>query len=108
VTSRRRHRRRLGHQTRFNLTVAVTIIVVAWFAVPPLTHFAESISGYNPAVYEPKDAERQVWSERAGADRLFGRLDWNDVLGLGCFVLVAILWLTLMPERSPRQRTPPR
>ena len=108
MTLRRAYRRRFGHHTRFNLTVALTILVVAWVAVPPVTRFVDSMSGYNPVVYEPKDAERQAWFERGGAPHLLSRLEWNDLLGLGLFLAVAILWLTIMSERSPRHRTPPR
>jgi hypothetical protein len=104
MTLRRAYHRRFGHHTRFHLAVVLTILVVAWVAVPPVTRFVDSMSGYNPAVYEPKDLERQSWAERPGAQTILSRFDWSDLLRVGLFLFVAVLWLTLMPERAARRR----
>jgi hypothetical protein len=106
-TLRRAYRRWFGHHARFNLAVILTIVVVAWVAVPSVARFVNAWAGYAPAHYEPKDLERQSWMERQGADGLLGRLEWNDVLGIALFILVAVVWLTLVPDRA-RRRGPPR
>jgi hypothetical protein len=103
-TLRRAYRRRFGRHTRFNFAVVLTIVLVAWVAVPSVARFVNAWAGYSPAHYEPKDLERQTWLERHDPVGLLGSLEWNDVLGIGLFVLVAVVWLTLMPDRGPRRR----
>lgn len=106
-TLRRTYRRRFGRHARFNFAVVLTILVVAWVAVPSVARFVNAWAGYAPTHYEPKDFERQSWMERHRADGLLGGLDWNDVIGIALFLLVAVVWLTLMPNRASR-RGPPR
>jgi hypothetical protein len=50
--------------------------------------------------------ERQTWLERHDADSLLARLEWNDFIGIGLFLLVAVVWLTLVPDRASRRRPP--
>jgi hypothetical protein len=104
---RRAYRRRFGEHARFNFAVVLTILVVAWVAVPSVARFVNAWGGYAPVDYEPKDFERQTWLERHTSDSLLARLDWNDFIGIGLFLLVAVVWLTLMPERPSRRRPPP-
>ena len=106
-TLRRAYRHRFGHHARFNVAVVLTILVVAWVAVPTVARFVNAWAGYAPVTYEPKDFERQTWLERHAADVLLARLDWNDVIGIGLFLLVGVVWLTLMPDRVSRRRPPP-
>lgn len=101
---RRAYRLRFGYLTRFNVAVVLTILVVAWVVVPSIARFVNAWAGYAPLGYEPKDFERQTWLERGSAEALLGRLEWNDVIGIGLFLLVALVWLTLMPERASRRR----
>jgi hypothetical protein len=106
-TLHRAFRRRFRRHVRFNVAVMLTILVVAWVAVPGVARFVNSWAGYEPVGYEPKDLDRQMWLERNGAEALLERLPWNDVIGIGLFVLVAVLWLTLVPDRAGRRRPPP-
>jgi hypothetical protein len=103
---RRAYRRRFGYHARFNFAVVLTVLVVAWVAVPSVARFVNAWAGYAPTHYEPKDFERQTWLERDMADSLLGRLEWNDIIGIGLFLLVAVVWMTLMPERAARRRPP--
>jgi len=109
VGALRRLPRRLRRQGRFHLAVVLTLVVACYVAVPPITHFLESVAGYSPAHYEPKDFERQEWLRHQDLDALLSRVSWQTVLHLVLFALVAAVWLTLLPPRSPRRRvTPPR
>ena len=103
---RRAYRRRFGRHARFNFAVMLTIVVVAWVAVPSVARFVNAWAGYAPVNYEPKDFERQSWMERQDPVTLLGRLDWNDLVGIGLFLLVAVVWLTLVPERASRRGPP--
>jgi hypothetical protein len=105
-TLRRAYRRRFGRHARFNFAMMLTIVVVAWVAVPSVARFVSAWAGYSPVRYEPKDLERQSWMERQDPDTLLGRLDWNDVVGVALFLLVAVVWLTLVPDRASRRRPP--
>jgi len=105
-TLRRAYHRRFGHHARFNFAVLLTILVVAWVAVPSIARFVSAWAGYAPQHYEPKDFERQTWLERHTTDSLLGRLEWDDFIGIGLFLLVAVVWLTLMPDRAARRRPP--
>ncbi len=103
---RRAYRRRFGHHGRFNLAVVLTIVFVAWVIVPAVARFVNAWAGYAPVAYEPKDLERQTWLERRTADALLGRFEWTDFVGVALFVVVAAVWLTLVPDRAPRRRLP--
>ena len=106
TTVRRAYRRRFGPHARFNFAVVLTVVVVAWVAVPSVARFINAWAGYAPVSYEPKDFERQTWLERHAADVFLARLDWNDIIGIGLFLLVAVVWLTLVPDRASRRRPP--
>lgn len=102
---RRPYRRRFGRHARFNVAVVLTVLLVAWVAVPSVARFVNAWAGYAPVRYEPKDFERQTWLERLPADSLLAHLEWDDVVGIALFVLVAAVWLTLMPGRASRGRS---
>ena len=61
MSLRRYYHRRFGYSERFHIAVIFTILVVAYVAVPLVVRFVDSIGGYNPVYYEPKDFERQDW-----------------------------------------------
>lgn len=97
-------RRRFGRHARFNLAVVLTILLVAWVAVPSVARFVNAWTGYAPTHYEPKDFERQTWLEQHPAPALLAHLEWDDLIGIALFVVVAVIWLTLMPDRASRRR----
>ena len=103
-------RRRFDHRARFQLAVVLTIMAVAYVAVPPVVRFVESISGYSPHDYEPKDFARGEWlrQQESGGDPVLDKLSWQTASSVLIFLLVAVVWLTLVPYRSPRRRSPPR
>lgn len=105
MSLRRYYQRHGGYRARFHLTVVLTIFAVAYVVVPPVTHLLESLGGYGPAYYEPKDFERQAWVGRVERrDERFRGLSWRAVFSVALFLLVAALWLTLLPGRPPRRR----
>jgi hypothetical protein len=98
--SLRRLYRRTRRHARFNFAVLLTIVVVAWVAVPQIAHWLDAVPGYNPSYYEPKDTERQAWLTRPGVG-LLASIPWETAFNVTLFVLVAIVWLTLVPTRRP-------
>jgi hypothetical protein len=99
--------REARRRARFTVAVLLTIVVVAYVGVPHVARIVESMSGYNPGRYEPKDLERGAWLQRAGDSTLFAHLDWQTLVNVALFLLVAVVWLTLVPTRRGR-RTPYR
>jgi hypothetical protein len=106
MSLRRSYHRYFGYRGRFHLAVIFTIVVVAYVVVPRVARLFESIAGYNPTGYEPKDLDRQRWLESSGP--AIAGLEWDTVVGITLFLLVAVVWLTFVPTRASRQRTPPR
>jgi hypothetical protein len=105
---RRNYSSRFGRQARFNLAVLVTVVVVAYVAVPPVVRWSESLSGYNPARYEPKDADRESWVRHRDVSTLRG-VNMDSLVYLGLFLLLAAVWLPLVSGRTgSRRRAPPR
>jgi hypothetical protein len=105
--SLRRTVRRARRQARFHLAVLLTIVAVAYVAVPHVARLVESVGGYNPGHYEPKDLERGAWIQRADGATLFARVPWDTVVSIALFLLVAVVWLTLIPP-GPARRPPHR
>ena len=105
--SLRRTYRRARRQARFNFAVLLTILVVAYVGVPHVARLAESIGGYNPGHYEPKDLERGVWMQQTEGTTLLSRLPWDTLVNIALFLLVAVVWLTLVPP-GPARRPPHR
>jgi hypothetical protein len=91
---------------RFHLAVLLTIVVVAYAGVPHVARVVDALGGYNPGHYEPKDAERAAWVQRADSDAFLARIPWETVVHVLLFLLVAVVWLTLVPTRAAR-RPPP-
>jgi hypothetical protein len=107
ISLRRYYHRHFGHHERFHLAVVLTIIVVAYVAVPRVVHYVEALRGYAPAHYEPKDVERQEWLSHHTVEGWTG-VSFDVLVDVVLFVLVAIVWLTLVPVRAGRHRSPPR
>jgi hypothetical protein len=108
MSLRRYYHRRFGHHERFHLAMLFTILVVAWVAVPLVVRFVDAVRGYDPAYYEPKDFERQVWIKRQIVPAVLPGVSWEIVIDVALFLLVAVVWLTFVPARSPRRHAPPR
>ena len=85
-----------------------TIVVAAYVAVPQVVRFVDAVRGYDPAFYEPKDFERQAWLKRQVASTVIPGLSWEIMIDIILFLLVAVVWLTLVPTRASRRRSPPR
>ena len=87
----------------------LTIFAVSYVLVPRLAHFVDTMSHYNPAHYEPKDADRAEWLSRQGdPDAFLYSISGDTLFSIALFVLVAVVWLTIVPERAPRRRPPTR
>jgi hypothetical protein len=108
MSLRRAYHRHFGYHGRFHLAVIFTIVVVAYVAVPRVARLLESVAGYNPAHYEPKDFDRERWLREHVGPAVLGGLDWDTVVGITLFLLVAVVWLTFVPTRSSRRRSSPR
>jgi hypothetical protein len=105
--SLRRAYRQARRKARFHFAVLLTIVVVAYVAVPQVARVIEAVGGYNPGHFEPKDHERGAWLQRADGSDVLQRIPWEILVNVALFLLVAVVWLTLVPTRAPR-RPPPR
>ena len=105
--SLRRTYRRARRKARFHFAVLLTIVVVAYVGVPHLARLVEAVGGYNPGHYEPKDVERGVWMQHTEGVTLLSRLSWDTLVNIALFLLVAVVWLTLVPP-GPARRPPHR
>jgi hypothetical protein len=105
--SLRRTYRRARRQARFMFAVLLTIVVVAYVGVPQVARLVQSVGGYDPGHYEPKDLERGAWLQNADGATLFSRLPWTTLVSVALFLLVAVVWLTLIPP-GPARRPPHR
>ncbi|OLC94092.1 MAG: hypothetical protein AUJ05_06400 [Candidatus Rokubacteria bacterium 13_1_40CM_3_69_38] len=108
MSLRRYYHRHFGHHERFHLAVIFTIVVVAYVVVPIAVRYIEALQGYSPHFYEPKDLERQEWLRRTGVPNQLAGLSWDVVVNTALLILVAVVWLTLVPTRASRRRSPPR
>jgi hypothetical protein len=109
VSLRRYYHRHFGYHARFHFAVVVTILAVAYVAVPHVARFVDSIGGYNPVEYEPKDADRADWTRQHDGGGLIAGISWQAMFNVALFLLVAVVWLTLLrDDRVPRRRSPPR
>ena len=92
------------HRQRFHLAVLLTIVVVAYAGVPHVARVVDSMAGYNPGTYEPKDTEREALVQRADdSGEVPSRIPWQTVVSILLFVLVAVVWLTIVPTREARR-----
>jgi hypothetical protein len=98
---------RARRQARFHVAVLLTIVVVAYVGVPHVARLVDLVGGYNPGHYEPKDLERAAWLQNADGGTLFSRVPWDTLVSVALFLLVAVVWLTLIPP-GPARRPPHR
>jgi len=105
---RGRFLRRVCRFDRFHLAVFLTLMVAAYVAVPQVVKFVDAVRGYDPVFYEPKDFERQAWIKRQIAPTVLPGFSWEIVIDIVLFLLVAVVWLTFVPTRSPGRHPPPR
>ncbi len=109
MSLRRRYRRaRRGMRLqRFHVAVLLTIVVLAYAGVPHVARVVEGMSGYTSGHYEPKDTQREAWVQRSDdPDAFLAYIPWGTVVNVVLFLLVAVVWLTVMPTRASR-RPPP-
>ena len=97
----RRIRRWVRRRGRLYLAVMFTLVVVAYIVVPWVVELAETLGGYNPAYYEPKDAQRQDYLRSLTGIRQV-LLGWETTFKLFLLVLVGLLWLIAVPRSSRR------
>jgi len=104
---RLRRARRRARVQRFHVAVLLTIVVLAYAGVPHVARIVDSLAGYSPGHYEPKDSEREAWVAKGDdPDAFLARIPWGTVVNVLLFLLVAVVWLTVVPTRASR-RPPP-
>lgn len=103
MSLRRYYHRHFGYHERFHLAVILTIVVVAYVVVPVAVRYIDALRGYSPAYYEPKDFARQEWLRQQGVPEAFTGISWDVIVDVLLFILVAIVWLTLVPGRASRR-----
>ncbi|MBI2162093.1 MAG: hypothetical protein HYU25_17240 [Candidatus Rokubacteria bacterium] len=104
MSLRRYYHRHFGSHGRFHFAVILTVVVVAYVVVPYAVRYIDALQGYAPSYYEPKDFARQEWLRRQGVPEALTGLSWDVVVDVVLFVLVAIVWLTLVPTRARPRR----
>jgi hypothetical protein len=82
----------------------VTLLVVAYAVVPLVARFMSAVGGYNPATYEPKDAARQAWIDQKDTVLGLPHVPVDLAINVLLFLLVAIVWLALVPPGASRRR----
>ena len=105
MSLRRYYHRHFGYHERFHFAVILTIVVLAYVVVPLVVRYIDALQGYAPAYYEPKDSQRQEWLRVP--EQLTG-VSLDVVVDIVLFVLVAIVWLTVVPTGGGGRRSPPR
>jgi hypothetical protein len=84
------------------VAVVVTVLVVAYAIVPRVAGFVTALGGYDPQGYEPKDFARQSWlADKLSLPAL--PVPTDVVVHLVLFVLVAVVWLALVPPGASRR-----
>lgn len=100
MSLRRFYHRYVRHHHRFNIAVVLTMVAVAWIVVPAVARFVETLGRYDPAAYEPKDAQRTEWI--ASNPALFVEtLTWETAVKLALFVFAALAWFAVSSS-TPR------
>ena len=103
TTRRLRIRRWVRGPGRFYFSLVFTLVVVAYVAVPWIVQFVETIGGYNPTYYEPRDFEREEYLKSLPAtyETFFG---WETAFKLVLLVLAGLVWLNAAPSAPWRDR----
>jgi hypothetical protein len=87
--------------------VVLTIVAVSSVAVPPVARIVDSLGGYGPAVYEPKDGAREARPRHRPVAGMAG-ISRDVAIGVALFLLVVRVWLAVVPSRAARPRPRPR
>ena len=99
---RRRYHRHLGRQPRFLIATVLTIVVVAFVAVPWVTSLLGALGSYGPLGYEPKDFKRGEFQRR-----LTDPASWtfDHLVNAGLFVLLVVVWFLSVSGGRPGSRS---
>ena len=100
----RRLREKVRRGGTFYLYLFITVAVVAYVAVPWVVELIDSMAGYAPKDYEPKDAQRADYLTRIES-RGEWSIRWPTILKLAAIAMVVLLWVTILP---PSLRGGPR
>jgi len=65
--------------------------------VPGVLRFATAIGGWEPTYYEPKDFSRTDWLSNRRAQVGLSEFSWDTIVNVLLFLLVAGVWLVVMP-----------
>ena len=65
--------------------------------MPGVLRFATAIGGWEPTYYEPKDFNRTDWLSDRRAHVGFTDFSWDAIVNVVLFLLVAAVWLLVMP-----------
>jgi hypothetical protein len=100
MSLRRFYHHHVKHHQRFNVAVFLTIVAVAWVAVPPVSDVFNTIGLYDPRAYEPKDAERAEWLARRDVLAL-PQVSWENLGKVALIIFVGLAWLAVTPRARP-------
>jgi hypothetical protein len=107
MSLRRRYHRHVRHHHRFSIAVVLTMIAVAWIAVPAVARFVDTVGSYDPRAYEPKDVQRGEWIASNPSLYLVETLSWETVVKLVLFVFAALAWLAVSSSPGGGGSGPP-
>jgi len=97
------YHKHFGRHGRFHFAVLLTIVVVTYVFVPWIAQLVDSFHGYNPSYpYDPKDFPRQDWIIRQGVHVPIPA-PGNLIASLLLILLVAIVWMTVLPRGGARR-----
>lgn len=107
MSLRRLYHRHVAHRGRFYVAVLLTIVAVAWIAVPLVVDFVQTVGSYDPSVYEPKDIQRGEYLATRGRISL-DDLTWDNILKVALFIFSALAWMAVAPAMHRPGRSPRR
>jgi hypothetical protein len=99
---RRHHTTSSGTGGRFYLAVLLTIVAVAYLAVPWLARLIDAAREYSPSYYEPKDFTRQEYILRHGLPPASFTLR-DIVIDVGLVLAVVVAWITVLSRGGTRR-----
>lgn len=102
MSLRRAYHRHVGHQRRFLVAAILTIVVVAYVAVPWGSALLEGLGTYGPGAYQPRDFKRGEDVQR----RITDPASWTaeSLVDAGLFVLLAVVWYLSVSAGRPGSR----
>ena len=72
--------------------------------MPGVARIVNSMAGYNPQTFEPKDAERLRWIDTKGRLTGLPSVSTDLVINVLLFLLVALVWLAIVSPGASRRR----